>query len=667
MRLLILLLLFALSFSQHVKVLYSNGKVEVVDTRKTPLSVLRTRPDVVYIEPPIKLKLLDSIAYSSSVAIRGSGNYSFSINTQSGQMLSILAGGASVSFSGSCSGSIDNLTCNNGTLNLSVYSSSDWRLIVQSFGRNLQLSDFSTTAYYIGTGAANTGRTGRNVIIGIIDTGIDWCHPAFRRRDGSSKILYYYVPATDTEYTRTQIEQFINEGWCRGDPHGHGTHVAGIASYIAPDADLIVVRTNLYDTDIILGLEYLKNKKNSLGRPMVVNMSLGGHFGPHDGTSMLERAIANLSGSGFVVVAAAGNQGHKKMHAVISGISSTVSFRLTFPGEGDVMDGWYKNGTLKVEICDVLNYCITAEPGTSASGRLYCNVYIDNTTTRHPLNGDGRFVVDFYCSGSFTIRLTPRSGTPNADLYLVLGNGEFLDCFLPDGLGGFLGTVIQPATSPYVIAVGALTSRFSTMTSRSFTDLGKIAFFSSRGPTRDGRLKPEVVAPGYFVLGPEAGTINYIPRAGTSMASPVVAGLVALILEANPNLDVNGVRGVLSSQALWDGFTGSLPNNIYGYGKAFLSSFSSAGSVGSIYVGFLENLTCGLRESVGGGGGGDSGGGSGGGTGDTGGGAGGGGSGGTGGRGGGGGGCNSASPDLYTALFALVLTVILRKRIRRVL
>jgi subtilisin family serine protease len=250
-------------------------------------------------------------------------------------------------------------------------------------------------------------------------------------------------------------------------------------------------------------------------------------------------------------------------------------------------------------------------------------------------------VVDFYCRGSFTIRLTPRSGTPNADLYLVSGGSEFIDCFLPDGFGGFLGTVGEPATSPYVIAVGALTSRFVSGDPRSFIDLGKIAYFSSRGPTRDGRLKPEVVAPGYFVLGPWAGTSDYILLPGTSMASPVVAGLVALILEENPNLDVNGVRGILSSQVLSDGFTGSLPNNTYGYGKAFLSSFSSVGSVGSIYIGSLENFTCGLRESVVGGG--------------------------TGGGGGGGGGCNSASPDLYTALFALVLTVILRKRIRRVL
>ncbi len=469
------------------------------------------------------------------------------------------------------------------------------------------------------------------------------------------------MPETNTEYTKTQIEQFIRDGRCDGDYDIHGTHVAGIASYIAPDADLIVVRTNLEDTDIILGLRYLRNKKNSLGRPMVVNMSLGTHFGPHDGTSMLERAIANLSGSGFVVVAAAGNEGDKKLYARISGISSTVSVRLNSPDpEGDVIDGWYKSGTLRVEFCDSSNRCLSAEPGTSASGNLSggCSVNIDNRTTRHLLNGDGRFVVEFNCRGNFTIRLTPRSGTPHADLYLAYESGEFMDYFLPDGLGGFLGTVVQPATSPYVIAVGALTSRFVSGAPRSFIDLGKIAYFSSRGPTRDGRLKPEVVAPGYYVLGPWAGTSDYILLPGTSMASPVVAGLVALILEENPNLDVNGVRGILSSQALSDGFTGSLPNNIYGYGKAFLSPFSV----------------------VGGGGGGDSGGGSGGGTGDTsgggnGGGSGGGGgaggsggsSGGTGGGGGGGGGCNSASPDLYTALLALLLTAVLRKRIRKVL
>jgi len=129
-----------------------------------------------------------------------------------------------------------------------------------------------------------------------------------------------------------------------------------------------------------------------------------------------------------------------------------------------------------------------------------------------------------------------------------------------------------------------------------------------------------VVAPGYFVLGPLAGSTDYITKAGTSMATPVVAGLVALIFEVSPNLSIQDVKQVLTSQALSDGSTGSLPNNIYGYGKAFLGSVVGSGSAGG---------------SAGGGGG--------------------------------GGGCNSASPDLYTALLALVLTAILRKRIRKVL
>jgi len=583
----VLLLLFlgsSLSQERYVKVLYSDGKVQVVDTKKVPLSSLRAKRDVIYVEKPIKLKLLDDVAYSSSVALWGSSNQSINVRTYNGQRLSILhLGTNNVSFSGSCSGSLENLTCSEGTLNLSVSSTTDWRLIVQSFGRNLQRSDFSISAYYIGTGAANTGKTGRNVIIGVIDTGIDWCHPAFIKPDGSSKILYFYEPSTSTEYTKTQIEQFINQGRCNEDYDGHGTHVAGIASYIAKDADLIVVRTNLDDTDIILGLEYLKRKKDALNRPMVVNMSIGGHFGPHDGTSILERAIAQNSGRGFVVVAAAGNEGHRKIHAKLNSISSTTSVGIN-SSTGDLIDGWYKNGTLKVELCDASNNCISADPGSSAIGNLSggCLVAIDNTETSSPLNGDGEFIVYFECTGSLTLKLTPVSGAPSVDLYLAynFGNSEFTNFFLEDGLGGYLGTVGMPGTSPHVITVGALTSRFSTTTSRSFTDLGKIAYFSSRGPTRDGRIKPDVVAPGYFVLGPLAGTTEYITKAGTSMATPVVAGLVALILEDNPNLTVDEVRGILTSQALSDDFTGTLPNNIYGYGKAFLASIPSSGGDG---------------------------------------------------------------------------------------
>ncbi len=105
--------------------------------------------------------------------------------------------------------------------------------------------------------------------------------------------------------------------------------------------------------------------------------------------------------------------------------------------------------------------------------------------------------------------------------------------------------------------------------------------------------------------------------------------MVALLLESNPNLDVDAVRNILTSNALRDSAVGNVPNNLYGWGKAFLPSDAVSGG-----------------GSPGGSGGGSGGGSS---------------------SGGGGGGCNSASPDLYTALLALVLTAVLRKRIRRVL
>jgi len=138
-----------------------------------------------------------------------------------------------------------------------------------------------------------------------------------------------------------------------------------------------------------------------------------------------------------------------------------------------------------------------------------------------------------------------------------------------------------------------------------------------------------------------AGFQSYRDSAGTSFSAPVVAGLVALLLESNPNLDADAVRNILTSNALRDSAVGNVPNNLYGWGKAFLPSEAvpGGGSPGGSGGGSFGSG----GSSVGGGSGGGSSG------------------------GGGGGGCNSASPDLYTALLALVLTAILRKRIRKVL
>jgi len=114
---------------------------------------------------------------------------------------------------------------------------------------------------------------------------------------------------------------------CNFDDIGHGTHVAGTAAGfwdpnqtlyngIAPEATLVVYRlTQWTDVDALVGLRWIKGKAEQLNMPAVVNLSVGTHAGPHDGSSLFEREIDNLSGEGFIIVAAAGNYGSQRIHA----------------------------------------------------------------------------------------------------------------------------------------------------------------------------------------------------------------------------------------------------------------------------------------------------------------------------------------------------------------
>ncbi len=194
------------------------------------------------------------------------------------------------------------------------------------------------------------------------------------------------------------------------------------------------------------------------------------------------------------------------------------------------------------------------------------------------MNGDGSFEIGMSnCSGTFRLEL---EGNTTLDAYLLeaTANTGFVDGLERDAFGGYLGTVGSPATSRRAITVGAFYNRpNSDTTDPSFRDLGKIAYFSSRGPTRDGRLKPELVAGGMYVLMPTVGN-RYILEAGTSFSSPVVAGLVALMLERNPNLTPEQVKESLTSNAVRESFMGGLPNNTYGYGKAVFVGAVNTGS-----------------------------------------------------------------------------------------
>ena len=164
-------------------------------------------------------------------------------------------------------------------------------------------------------------------MIGVIDTGFDLSHPAFRDDEGKLRVDALLVQSVDEdeqtfserEFTAKQIET----GWKNGsnpgaDEDGHGTHVASMAagsrfnsvSGVAPKARLVLVKT-----DFIRLTEATKWCFDKAGtRPVVVNMSLGGHHGGHDGASREERTLERMSGPGRIIVLAAGNEREDDIH-----------------------------------------------------------------------------------------------------------------------------------------------------------------------------------------------------------------------------------------------------------------------------------------------------------------------------------------------------------------
>ena len=185
--------------------------------------------------------------------------------------------------------------------------------------------------------------TGKGVIIGFVDTGIDFKHPDFKFSNGTSKILYVWDqtlsgrPPSGFGYGFECSSLDIQADACpEVDTYGHGTHVAGIAassgiatgSYVgvAPDASIIFVRSGYSvcsgsswtfdDAHILDGINYIVKKAHELGRRAVINLSLGGNIGGHDGSDPLEQALdAFVRNADTPIVVAAGNEAEDNAHA----------------------------------------------------------------------------------------------------------------------------------------------------------------------------------------------------------------------------------------------------------------------------------------------------------------------------------------------------------------
>ncbi|MBI1743124.1 S8 family peptidase [Candidatus Acetothermia bacterium] len=451
---------------------------------------------------------------------------------------------------------------------------------------------------------SNSGLSGNGVIVGIVDSGIDPKHPAF-----SGRVLRIWdqvmsgpgVPegSYGAELTGAMLE-------ASRDTHGHGTHVAGIAAGqdakyggVAPKANLLIVRSDLQDAHIADGIRYIFRVAGELGRPAVINLSLGGHWDPHDGTDSLSQIVTSESGSGRIVCCAAGNEGDDNIHAQVTipaGATRTVRFRVP-PGFGGtaILNGWYSgSAALEVSI-QVPSRLVTPWQKVITAGNPSQSYSLEDsqvdvsTPGPDPTNGDHG--VQVFVSGAapgtpieagiWKLRLrNPSSAAVRLDVWIIDDSSPQAVFFTGKSVQDSM-KVGSPGAAASAITVASYTTKVS------WKDLGEnvrevgltlddISGFSSEGPLRNGTQKPEVAAPGAMIASalsadssvPESMVVasGFRIMAGTSMATPFITGVVALLLERNPSLDPNGVKALLRANSAIPGRPAGTFDPKWGFG-----------------------------------------------------------------------------------------------------
>ena len=459
---------------------------------------------------------------------------------------------------------------------------------------------------------------GRGVLLGFVDTGIDYTQDVFRYADGASKIQYIYDQTAEGEppagfvLGREYAKADIDAALASEDPYalvpqrdedGHGTFLASVAagrqsedfSGAAPDAEIIAVKLkkarplyrerycvpasqeNAYESSaVMVGVEYILRKARELGRPVAICIGLGTNAGGHDGYSVFEEYLSGVSiQKGVCLCAAAGNEAEARHH------TGGVLRPGEPPGQVDLKVGDNAGDVYLAvwnTVADRLSVSVRS-PSGELVGRVPAKPGIGPAVDVKLVLEAARVQVEYHfpvegSGGQLTVIriLGATPGVWNIQLHGdILLNGSY-QVWLP--MTGFVApsveflaatpdyTVTCPGSAIGVICCGAYDSASKSLYAKS-----------SRGPAWDGRILPDLTAPGVGV----GGIYPYGPgsMSGTSAAAAVLAGVCALLLQwgiregNDPAMGTYQIRAYLIRGCLRRPDM-VYPNNQWGYGSVQL-------------------------------------------------------------------------------------------------
>lgn len=419
-----------------------------------------------------------------------------------------------------------------------------------------------------------------------------------------------------------------------GGPNGNNSKLRGMAYqsemvFVGVRRDTIALQWLQGSfTDFLDAINYIFSYSTSQGKPCVINISWGSQSGPHDGSTLFNQACNNMTGPGKILVMSAGNEGQEKIHLsktftpadtliqTFLKFSSNIYQRTWVDIWGEPNQSFCGKVTLysQNQAGDSISFCLDNATHDrvlmNINGLDTCFVKFINTTAAP--NGKPRMTIDIYNKGSDSVgvAISGNNGTIHVwNEYYYFGYIHRYQCSF-DSLGqtwavngNTISTVSDMGAADSVLLVGAYASKvaFTDINNNQWSYAGyvpqnKLVPFSSRGPMIDGRIKPDITAPGltiatavssfdtsYTEVGSSSTTtvsayqdVNlnkkfyYGEFSGTSASAPAASGIVALMLQAKPTLSVKETKEIIFNTAIKDVHTGALPpegNNNWGHGK----------------------------------------------------------------------------------------------------